>query len=119
MRVTPASRPLHKGIDFDGLYQRMMKRIALHTEGSDDAFWAYFYKRRNATTGMRCDDQLLLSSFVNQVRELLEAKDDAQGLEWLDQLENECFCGRAKDDAYASASTGRVSATDTQSTWVS
>ena len=91
MRVTPASRPLHKGIDFDGLYQRMMKRIALHTEGSDDAFWAYFYKRRNATTGMRCDDQLLLSSFVNQVRELLEAKDDAQGLEWLDQLENECF----------------------------
>jgi hypothetical protein len=80
-----------KGIDFDGQARRMMERIALHTEESDDPFWAYFYKRRNATTGMRCDDQLLLSSFVNQVRELLEAKDDVQGLEWLDQLENECF----------------------------
>ena len=80
-----------KGIDFDGQEQRMMERIALHTEGSDDAFWAYFYQRRNAKSGMRCDDQLLLSSFVNQVRELLEDQDDALGLEWLDQLESECF----------------------------
>jgi hypothetical protein len=80
-----------KGIDFNGQAQRMMERIALHTADSDDAFWVYFYKRRNATTGMCCDDQLLLSSFVNQIRELLEVRDDAQGLAWLDQLENECF----------------------------
>jgi hypothetical protein len=80
-----------KGIDFDGQAQRMMERISLHTQGSDDPLWAYFFQRRNATTGMRCDDQLLLSSFVNQIRELLEGKGDAQGLDWLDQLENECF----------------------------
>ena len=80
-----------KGIDFDGQASRMIERITLHTQGSDDPFWAYFYKRRNATTGMRYDDQLLLSSFVNQIRELLEARGDALGLEWLDQLENECF----------------------------
>jgi hypothetical protein len=80
-----------KGIDFDGQAQRMIERITLHTQGGGDPFWAYFFQRRSATTGMRYDDQLLLSSFVNQVRELLEAKDDAQGLEWLDQLENECF----------------------------
>jgi hypothetical protein len=35
-------------------------------------------------TGMRYDGQLLLSSFLNQVRELLEGKNDALGLEWLD-----------------------------------
>jgi hypothetical protein len=53
--------------------------------------WIYFYKWRNATEGMRVDDQLLLASFVNQVRELLEGKGDTLGLEWLDQLECECF----------------------------
>ena len=80
-----------KGIDFDGQAGRMIERITLHTEGRDDPFWAYFFQRRNATSGMRYDDQLLLSSFVNQIRELLEVRDDAQGIEWLDQLENECF----------------------------
>ncbi|APW45460.1 N(2)-fixation sustaining protein CowN [Rhodoferax antarcticus] len=80
-----------KGIDFDGQASRMIERIEAHTQGSDDPFWAYFFKRRNATQGMRCDDQLLLSSFVNQIRELLEAKGDEQGLAWLDQLECECF----------------------------
>ena len=58
-----------KGIDVDGQTARMIARIELHTQGLDDPFWAYFFKRRNATQGMRCDDQLLLSSFVNQIRE--------------------------------------------------
>lgn len=80
-----------KGIDFEGQASRMMARIEQHTQGSDDPFWAYFFKRRNATQGMRCDDQLLLSSFVNPIRELLEARGDEQGLAWLDQLESECF----------------------------
>jgi len=80
-----------KGIDFDGQASRMIERITSHTQGGDDPFWVYFFQRRHATTGMRYDDQLLLSSFVNQIRELLEARDDALGLEWLDQLENECF----------------------------
>jgi len=80
-----------KGIDFDGQANRMIARIEQHTQRSEDPFWAYFFKRRNATQGMRCDDQLLLSSFVNQIRELLEAKGDEQGLAWLDQLEAECF----------------------------
>lgn len=80
-----------KGIDFDGQAERMMARIDMHTQGIDDPFWVYFFKRRNATQGMRCDDQLLLSSFVNQIRELLEARGDEQGLAWLDQLESECF----------------------------
>lgn len=80
-----------KGIDFDGQAARMIARIEAHTQGTDDPFWTYFFKRRNATQGMRCDDQLLLSSFVNQIRELLEARHDDTGLAWLDQLESECF----------------------------
>lgn len=80
-----------KGIDFDGQAARMIARIEAHTQGLDDPFWAYFFQRRNATEGMRYDDQLLLSSFVNQIRELLEAKHDETGLAWLDQLETECF----------------------------
>ena len=80
-----------KGIDFDGQAARMIARIESHTQGVDDPFWAYFFQRRNAKHGMRYDDQLLLSSFVNQIRELLEAKNDDTGLEWLDQLERECF----------------------------
>jgi N(2)-fixation sustaining protein CowN len=80
-----------KGIDFDGQASRMIARIESHTEGSDDPFWAYFFQRRNATEGMRYDDQLLLSSFVNQIRDLLETENDDTGLDWLDQLERECF----------------------------
>ncbi len=90
MQVTDRYRSF-KGIDVDGQAARMIARIELHTQGTDDPFWTYFFQRRNATQGMRCDDQLLLSSFVNQIRELLEAKRDEQGLAWLDQLEAECF----------------------------
>lgn len=80
-----------KGIDFDGQASRMMERIESHTRAADNIFWTYFYKRRNATAGACCDDLLLLASFVNQIRELLEDRGDETGLAWLDQLENECF----------------------------
>ena len=80
-----------KGIDFAGQAHRMMSRIESHTLQETNPFWAYFFKRRNTTEGARCDDQLLLASFVNQIRELFEARGDALGLAWLDQLENECF----------------------------
>ena len=80
-----------KGIDFDGQASRMLERIDSHTRDANDLFWTYFNQRRNATEGVRCDDLLLLASFVNQIRELFEARDDALGLTWLDQLENECF----------------------------
>jgi hypothetical protein len=81
------------GIDFDGQTRRMIERIELHTlhAGQPDPFWAYFHKRRHATAGVRCDDLLLLASFVNQVRELFEARADKDGLAMLDQLEDECF----------------------------
>ena len=80
-----------KDIDCDGQASRMMARITFHTQAGDDRFWAYFFDRRQARSGMRCDDLLLLASFVNQIRELLEAGGDGIALGWLDQLENECF----------------------------
>jgi hypothetical protein len=82
------------GIDFDGQTRNVMARIDHHTlgeGGQDNAFWAYFRKRRQARSGVQCDDLLLLASFVNQVRELFEAQADEEGLAMLDQLEDECF----------------------------
>jgi hypothetical protein len=81
------------GIDFDGQTRRVIERIELHTlhASQPDPFWAYFHKRRHATSGVRCDDLLLLASFVNQVRELFESRADEVGLAMLDQIEDECF----------------------------
>jgi len=80
-----------KGIDFEGQASRMLERIDAHTGQAKDLFWTYFNQRRNATEGARCDDLLLLASFVNQIRELFEERNDETALAWLDQLENECF----------------------------
>lgn len=83
------------GIDCEGNTRRVIARIAQFTlpEGEEaaDPFWAYFHRRRHATSGVRCDDLLLLASFVNQVRELFEAHADTEGLSLLDKLEDECF----------------------------
>jgi hypothetical protein len=82
-----------QGIDCEGNTRRVMALIDRYTLGGEpvDAFWTYFHKRRAATLGPRFDDLLLLSSFVNPVRELFEAKDDAEGLALLEKLEDECF----------------------------
>jgi hypothetical protein len=41
------------GIDFDGQTRRVIERIELHTlhASQPDPFWAYFHKRRHATSG--------------------------------------------------------------------
>jgi len=83
------------GIDCGGNTRRVMALIEHHTllqvDRPDAAFWAYFHQRRNARTGVQCDDLLLLASFVNQVRELFESCSDADGITLLEQLEEECF----------------------------
>lgn len=82
-----------QGIDCEGNTRRVMALIDRYTLGGEpmDAFWTYFHKRRNATLGPRFDDLLLLSSFVNPVRELFEAKGDAEGMALLEKLEDECM----------------------------
>lgn len=81
-----------KDIDCVGNTQRVMARIEHHTRAlTDDRFWKYFYERRGATRGVRCDDLLLLASFVNPIRELFEACGDHEALHLLEQLEDECF----------------------------
>lgn len=80
-----------KGIDVEGQTRRVMERIEHHTRDRPDRFWTYFHERRQARTGPRHDDLLLLASFVTQIRELFESRADALGQRWLDQLEEECF----------------------------
>jgi len=82
------------GIDCEGNTRRVMLRIEQHTREttrSDAAFWSYFHQRRQARTGVQCDDLLLLASFVNQVRDLFESCGDTDGIALLERLEEECF----------------------------
>lgn len=82
-----------KGIDCVGNCRRVIEAIERHTSdaASSGPFWAYFHKRRTAQSGARCDDLLLLASFVNPIRELFEARHDSMALELLEKLEEECF----------------------------
>ena len=74
-----------KGIDCDGNARRVMDiLLRLRSEDADEQTLA-------ATTGVRCDDLLLLASFVNPVRELFERHHDHEALELLEQLEAQCF----------------------------
>ncbi len=81
------------GIDFTGQTRQVMDRIETHTlrGAHDNAFWAYFRQRREARSGVQCDDLLLLAAFVNQVRELFEALGDEEGVAMLERLEEECM----------------------------
>jgi hypothetical protein len=92
--VTPGDRYVtFLGIDFDGQTRQVMDRIEMHTlrGAHDNAFWAYFRKRREARNGVQCDDLLLLAAFVNQVRELFEQLGDEEGTAMLERLEEECM----------------------------
>lgn len=82
-----------KGIDCDGNARRVMDiLLRLRSEDADEqTLLKLFAERRAATTGVRCDDLLLLASFVNPVRELFERHHDHEALELLEQLEAQCF----------------------------
>ncbi|AWI76310.1 N(2)-fixation sustaining protein CowN [Parazoarcus communis] len=82
-----------KGIDCDGNARRLMDiLLRLRSEDPDEqTLLKLFKERRAATTGVRCDDLLLLASFVNPVRELFERHHDQEALDLLEQLEEQCF----------------------------
>lgn len=82
-----------KGIDCDGNAHRVMELLLrLRSEDPDEqALLDLLKERRVATSGVRCDDLLLLASFVNPVRELFERHHDHEALELLEQLEEQCF----------------------------
>lgn len=81
-----------QGIDCNGNARRIMQCIAGHMAlpGRGNAFWDYFMKKRAGGSGPAPDDLFLIHSHLNQVRELFETWDDAEAMQLLAQLEEEC-----------------------------
>jgi hypothetical protein len=80
------------GIDCDGNARRMMSMIELHLPeaGASKPFWEYFMAKRTPRSGPPPDDLFLVHSHLNQIREFFEERGDAEALELLFKLEEEC-----------------------------
>lgn len=81
-----------QGIDCDGNARRIMACIDrnLAIPGRSNAFWEYFSAKRSGGSGPKPDDLFLLHANINQVRELFETWQDAEAMQLLEQLEEEC-----------------------------
>ncbi len=80
------------GIDCAGNARRVMEFIENNamTDGDAHPFLAYFLAKRTPRSGPAPDDLFLIHSNLNQIRELFEESGNAQALELLFQLEEEC-----------------------------
>ena len=80
------------GLDCDAKAARLVERIfsRINEPGVDDPFWTYFKKKMAGALGPRPDNLLLIHSHLNEIRELFEQVNDAEGGKLLDQLEQEC-----------------------------
>lgn len=80
------------GIDCAGNARRVMALIErnMADSGEEQAFWSYFMAKRTPRSGPAPDDLFLVHSHINQIREFFEACGDAEALELLLQVEEEC-----------------------------
>jgi len=79
------------GIDCDGNARRVMEFIERNiAAGHGNGFWEYFMAKRQPKSGPAPDDLFLVHCHINQIREFFEDCDDAEALELLMQVEEEC-----------------------------
>ncbi len=80
------------GIDCDGNARRLMEFIerTVMPNGAPHPFLAYFLAKRTPRSGPVPDGLFLIHSNLNQIRELFEESGNAQALELLFKLEEEC-----------------------------
>lgn len=80
------------GLDCDAKAARLVERVCSQISSSEQSepFWEYFKKKLAGALGPRPDDLLLIHSHLNEIRELFEQIDDAEGIKLLDQIEEEC-----------------------------
>ncbi|MBS1186663.1 MAG: hypothetical protein H6R04_681 [Burkholderiaceae bacterium] len=79
------------GLDCDAKADRLVKRIFSQIETHDvPPFWTYFKKKAAGELGPRPDALLLIHSHLNDIRELFELLDDAEGVSLLERIEQEC-----------------------------
>jgi hypothetical protein len=80
------------GIDCNGNASRVMALIERNLAESEKSgpFWEYFMSKRKPRSGPPPDDLFLVHCHLNQIREFFEERADAEALELLSQLEEEC-----------------------------
>jgi N(2)-fixation sustaining protein CowN len=80
------------GLDCDAKATRLVELIHAHIDKSkyNAPFWEYFKKKAAGSFGPRPDNLLLIHSHLNEIRELFEQIADTEGMNLLDQLEQEC-----------------------------
>lgn len=80
------------GLDCDENARRLVARIRLHIDvpGQSNAFWDKFRARLEGEDSQNADELFLVHSYVYYIRDLFEAFHDKEGLELLDQVEEEC-----------------------------
>lgn len=81
-----------KGIDCNGNAEKLMQQVAGYAEraGDYDALVRYLLNKRTGASGPQPDDLFLIHAHLNSLRELFEAYDDANALELLDWVEENC-----------------------------
>lgn len=86
-----------KGIDGDGNAHRLILMLRRHIDAPDgsNAFWESFKQKLSlvgspdANHGRVLDELFLVHSYINNIRELFEERDDHEALELLQQIEEE------------------------------
>ncbi|MDP1633153.1 MAG: N(2)-fixation sustaining protein CowN [Gallionellaceae bacterium] len=80
------------GIDCDGNARRVMEFIErnLAASAQGNPFWEYFMGKRKPPSGPAPDDLFLVHCNINQIREFFEECADAEAIELLLRLEEEC-----------------------------
>ncbi|PMR78830.1 N(2)-fixation sustaining protein CowN [Billgrantia endophytica] len=81
-----------KGIDCDGNAARIMAIIEKHAADPRYAspFWDYFLNKRHPKSGPKPDDLFLIHTNINQIYEFFEECEDAEALNMLTWLEENC-----------------------------
>lgn len=80
------------GLDCSGQAKRMVACLRRHIDdpAKTNPFWEQFKQKLNPTSGPRYDELYLVHAYINVIREYLEFVQDAEALQLLDQIEEEC-----------------------------
>lgn len=80
------------GLDCDGNARRLVSHILRHIDdpAKNNALWEQFRAKLEGSSSQLADELFLVHSYVYYIRELFEEHDDEEGLELLEQVEEEC-----------------------------
>jgi hypothetical protein len=80
-----------RNIDCAGRAQSVVERLQPYIDASENPFWAYFRKQREAAHANGFDDLRVLHNYLPTLRELLSDAGDDDTLALLEALEVTCM----------------------------